>query len=165
MVMRSDWPQTLNKPMLANFRPQPSPSTKAAQARARRAKKRAEREGNNLEHLACIRAISMCCLCENTKGIQPHHLIGGEARKHRGVGMKSPDRMAVPLCAFPVGTCHEDLHARGSRHEEALFDAKGMNPYRIADALWATSGDVMQMRRVILAHKLSGSRVLLERKR
>lgn len=159
MAQRSDWPQTLN------IRPKPSHATKAAQARARRAKKRAAREGNDLKHLACVREMGMCCLCENTRGIQAHHLIGGEARKHRGVGMKAPDRFAVPLCGFPVGACHEDLHARGSRHEEGLFDAQGLNPYRIADALWAISGDLMQMRRVILAHKLAGSRVLLERKR
>lgn len=163
--MRRDWPGEVPRDrMLSNFRPDLSLATKAAQARAKRAKKRAEREGNDVEHLALIRQLP-CCLCENTVGIQAHHLIGGAARKHRGIGMKAPDRLAVPLCAFPVGTCHEELHARGSRHEEATFDAKGMNAQRIADALYAATGNLAQMRRIILAHKLSGSLVLLGRKR
>jgi hypothetical protein len=46
-----------------------------------------------------------CCLCERDPCDIAHHILGG------GMGLKSSDRMAIPLC----DPCHRELHMHNGR--------------------------------------------------
>jgi hypothetical protein len=62
-----------------------------------------------------------CLVCK--RGSQAHHLqhVG-----ERGVGMKSGDDWAVPLCH----ACHEQLHKFGD--ERTWWDLEGIDPIKWA---------------------------------
>ena len=62
-----------------------------------------------------------------------------------GLGKKPRDRDALPLCAY----CHR--LSRGAQHnhnERHWWEERGMNPYMIADKLYAKRGDPVAMRAV-----------------
>lgn len=120
------------------------------QARPPRWKTRKElREGNSREHLALIRQLP-CCICgtKGTRAIHAHHLRSEAAARTRGVGMKAPDSMTVPLCWLH----HDELHALGSRREVQWFkDQCEINPHALADSLWNNTGDLTRLHRVLQA--------------
>ena len=150
-MRRDDWPQTLNKAMLANFK-DPDRFTK----HAGRAPWRARRLSRG-QHLFLVGRLWSTLGHERTD-IDCHHLQGGPARKHHGLGMKSPDRFVVPLAHWR----HMELHSLGSRHElEYFMDNGGINPYHLADALYINSGELARMGRVLVAHQMQGSVNLL----
>lgn len=144
-------PQNLNMPrwQLNNQRPD---RFRKPSKRAIAAAKRAAREDNDEEHLAMIRRL-WCTLGHERQSVEAHHLQHGPALKHRGVGMKSPDRFAVPL----VHWRHMELHSLGSRNERAYFEEQGIDPYALAEALWANRGDIARLARVLTAHQMQAS--------
>lgn len=151
--------QDLNIPrrMLANFK-DPDRFTKNA-GRQPWVNRREKRLGNSNAHLYLVRQMQ-CSVCHRHTDIHAHHLRSGAAAKRRGVGMKSPDMFAVPLCA----PHHEDIHHYGSRREVGWFAEYAINPHLLADALWHNTGDIARLNRVLLAHKLAASRELLRRR-
>lgn len=106
------------------------------------------RVGNSEEHLALVRQL-WCTLGTERYRIECHHLKSGPALKERGVGMKATDRWAVPL----FYARHWDLENIGSRREFDFFMEHGINPYDLANALWANTGDLVRMSRVLKAHQ------------
>ena len=102
--------------------------------------KREPREGNSPAHLACIRKLP-CCLC-GAQPADPHHLMQtGE----RGMGMRSPDRYAIPLCRHH----HDALHSNGSKNEETFLAEQGIDGRALAAALWRLTGDIEAMHRAV----------------
>lgn len=154
-----DWPQDLNmrRRQLANFRPDRFGAMAAAQ-KWRKDRKNASPKAAP-EHLALIRQLP-CIVCGAKSEIHAHHLRSSGLGQTRGVGQKTGDRFVVPVCWRD----HDAVHRIGSKKERDWFIAEsGIDAYLLADALWATSGDVSRMYRVILAHQLQASRDLLER--
>lgn len=103
------------------------------------------RAGMNPEHLKMVRQLA-CLGCGHPAGaefgdhVTAHHLLRtGE----RGMGMKSPDKWAVPLHFH----CHMNLHDSGD--EEKWFSDRGIDALVVAKALWAERGDLEAMRRVV----------------
>lgn len=154
----SEWPADLNnlRRQYGNFRPDKFAKNAGRQPWLKR---REQREGNSNQHLFLVRQLP-CLLCGAKAPSDPHHLRHGIALKHRGVGMKSPDRFCVPLCR----SCHDGVHALGSRRERGHFNEHGYEALAVADALWINSGDVARMARVLLAHNLLASNAVLERR-
>ena len=129
--------------VLANFRP-----TLRQRKQRRTGTWRKTRPGNDPTHLELIRQLP-CCICLSRKEVQAHHLkCGGE----RGMGLKAPDKFAVPLCAIPH---HDEVERIGSRNEMAWFEDKGgFDPLELANALWSAPRDATAMLKIILAqHK------------
>ncbi len=154
MVERSDWPQTLNKPMLANFK-----DKDRFVPHAGRQKWQATRSGMSPAHLALLRQLP-CTVCHE-RAHHAHHLRSGVAAKERGVGIKATDRWAVGLCFHH----HDDVHRVGSRQECHWFSQWAIDPHLLANALWAGTGDLGRMGRILLAHKLAASRELTSRRK
>ena len=131
--------------VFGNFKP--TRTHRAAEKRAKPAKKRAGREGNDLGHLAAIRQCPCIATLKMPAG-EAHHLKLGTGE--RGAGMRSSDRWAVPITRGP----HEEVEAGGARREHAILKRWGItDPLGLAAALWAASPDVAKMTKIILAHK------------
>lgn len=105
-----------------------------------------KRPGMSEEHLALIRKLP-CCVTGVTPAGEAHHLKQGTGE--RGTGMRSSDRWAVPLCHAK----HMELERQGSRNEWAWFRAHGISdPLELAAALWANTGDLARMTKIVQAH-------------
>ena len=89
-----------------------------------------QRPGMSPAHLAFVRSLP-CCAC-GSPAVEAHHLLRTGAR---GMGMRSPDRYAVPLC----GAHHRALHAHGD--EGAWLTAHGVDGIALAERLWNDTGD------------------------
>lgn len=126
---------------LGNFKPSRSERLKAKRVRD----PRADREGNSEAHLAAIRKLPCCIPKCNKVGCDCHHLKAGT--NERGMGLRSSDRWAVPLCRRH----HEEVERVGSRNETIWFG--GLNPIDLAHALWKASPDAAAMTKIVLAHK------------
>ena len=151
MSRRADWPKTLSQPMYGNFRPS---VTERAALKAP-AQWRKARPGMSPQHLDLVRKLP-CTVCEAISRIDPHHLKSSAAAKERGVFLKATDRWAVPVCRFH----HDEVERLGSRNERAWFDRWGIDPHDLANALWAATGDLARMGRVLIAHKQGALREL-----
>tara|TARA_R110002020_G_scaffold464112_1_gene684525 strand:+ start:2392 stop:2625 length:234 start_codon:yes stop_codon:yes gene_type:complete len=68
-----------------------------------------------------------CLACGIIPAGVAHHLLRGE---HRGMGLKTGDNHAVPMC----DTCHKELHHAGG--EELYWDLRGINAYEWASKNW-----------------------------
>lgn len=129
-------------------------------SRADKARKRAARPGNSLDHLAMVRKL-WCSLGQRDdkhQEIHPHHLQGPPTHKFRGLGLRAPDRFVVPL----VWWRHEELHGLGSRHEYEYFmdNSHGrVDPYALAQGLFSVGCDLRRATMILDAHQ-SQDRVL-----
>lgn len=105
-----------------------------------------DREGNSTKHLGLIRKLP-CCVCSKMPAGEAHHL---KATGLRGMGMRSPDRFAVPMC-------HEDhingVERAGSKNELDWFAKRGVAALDLAAALWNATGDLPKMTKIVIAHK------------
>lgn len=127
----------------ANFRPSISERAKKKPSAQER------REGNSAAHLAFLRELP-CIVTGKVPAGEVHHLKGSVARKERGVGMRATDKFGVPLSRIP----HDELERIGSRHEWEWFEARGIaDPYTLALALWAASGDIDKGFKIVNAHR------------
>lgn len=155
MTVSRNWPgQVPRDRVLANFKPDRFANRVGRQTWATR---REKREGNSGAHLALVR--QLWCTLGPERIVECHHLQGAVCRRERGLGMKSPDRWVLPL----THQRHMELHALGSRHEQAYFEEYGINPYALATALWENTGDLPRMARVLTAHQLAATKTRLSR--
>lgn len=105
-----------------------------------------KRPGMSDDHLALIRKLP-CCVTGVTPAGEAHHLKQGTGE--RGTGMRSSDRWAVPLSHAK----HMELERQGSRNEWSWFRAHGItDPLELAAALWANTGDLPRMTKIVQAH-------------
>jgi hypothetical protein len=83
---------------------------------------------NRLRKLACT-----IPGCRGTP-VDPHHLTHLE---RRGMGLKSSDQFAVPLCRWVhhSATSNDGVHHVGD--EASWWEARGIDPAPIAARLWA----------------------------
>lgn len=107
------------------------------------------RPGMSAAHLDLIRKLP-CTHCLAVGKCEAHHLKAGT--NERGMGLRSTDRWAVPLCH----DCHMELEAMGSRNEAKWFDLVGVVPVELASALWYSTGDLPTMLRILLAARTMG---------
>lgn len=108
-----------------------------------------DREGNSKKHLDLIRKLP-CCTCPKTPGGQAHHI---KTSGQRGMGMRSPDRFAVPMCP----ECHlQGVERAGSKNEIAWFRKRGIEALDLAVALWTATGSLPQMTKIVIEHKRRG---------
>lgn len=143
MADRKDWPQEIRKPtVLENFRP----TVAERHAHIIRPKHKT-RTGMSEAHLKLIRQLPCTC-CATGASIHAHHLRHGPARRHT-FGVKCEDRWTIPLCWIH----HEDCHRTGSQYEAQWFDRFGITAVNLAAALWANTGNLSAMFRVMQAHK------------
>ena len=92
-----------------------------------------------VQHLAFVRQLP-CVACGKAALSDAAHVrIGTDG----GVGRKSSDRYAVPLCT----TCHVKQHQVG---ELAFWSALRIDPLNVTLRLWTVSSDVEAGERTIL---------------
>lgn len=127
--------------ILGNFRP-----SRAARIKAKSRDPRADREGDCEKHRAAIRKLPCCVPGCNVVGCDPHHL---KQTGERGMGMRSPDRWAVPLCRAH----HDTIEGIGSKNELRWFADRGIDAIELAGALWSARCDAPSMTKIVLAHK------------
>lgn len=66
------------------------------------------------------------------------------------MGRKSGDEWTVPLCR----PCHTNVHLVGTKKEPGWFYGYGVECAELADALWKVSGNLYEMKRVLLKFAL-----------
>jgi len=131
---------------IGNFKP-----SRAARNKAKNRNKRADRPGNSEAHLVCIRKLPCVCCGVLDERNDPHHLLSGTGE--RGMAIRSSDRWTVPVCRIH----HDELHAVTGKGEARFFRSFGYaSVIDLCAALWAVTGDLEKMRRVILAHRNAG---------
>lgn len=101
------------------------------------------------KHCVLIRALP-CCVTGRVPAGTVHHLKSGPARLERGIGMKATDRWGVPM-SFDAHILGVELV--GSRKELEWFQERGiLDPYGMAEALWAASPNFDAMEDIVLQH-------------
>ena len=73
-----------------------------------------------------------CLACGIIPAGVAHHLLRAEPR---GMGLKTSDNCAVPMCH----NCHSELHMAGN--EELYWDLRGINAYMWANKNWRDHGE------------------------
>lgn len=87
---------------------------------------------------------------ESNFTIDPDHLMHPEhGFNSRGMSRTSADKWTVPMCrGFGCPNCHDA--AQTCKHGyEAWFAERGIDARAVAQALWAETGDLERMRRII----------------
>lgn len=88
------------------------------------------------DHLKFIRSLP-CVVCLSRKSTQAAHLRAanlGYGKREAGIGAKPSDRFCTPLCP-----AHHEAQHRGN--ELAFWASYNIDPFQIATALFACSGD------------------------
>jgi hypothetical protein len=99
---------------------------------------------HNEKHLRFIRGLP-CVVCRNDIQTEAAHVrfsCADVGKINPGVGAKPHDKWTVPLC----GEHHRMQHAW---NEPAFWRAAGKDPIRIAQDLWAHSGDQEMGERIV----------------
>ena len=104
------------------------------------------RSGMSDEHLDLVRQLP-CCVCGARPRSEAHHLKAGTGE--RGMGLRSTDRWAVPLCRDD----HDEVERIGAKRETEWFRAHGIDQLSLALGLWSTTGDLNRMIKVMEAHR------------
>lgn len=135
--------------------PDGKPNFRVRRLKAKKPSAHALREREAPRYLEKIRKLR-CCIpgCDARPPSQAHHLkCAGE----RGVGRKSSNRWAIPLCY----ECHiNGVERVGSRQEAAWFRERGILCLDLAAALFANSHSLAAMRKVLRAHRDSVGQVV-----
>ncbi|MGB7913897.1 MAG: hypothetical protein WCF79_01140 [Rhodomicrobium sp.] len=108
----------------------------------------ARREHKAPEYLEKIRKLP-CCIpgCGEPPPSHAHHL---KCTGERGIGKKSSNKWAVPLCH----ECHiNGVERVGSRQEPAWFRERGILCLDLAAALYANSHSLEAMLNVLRTHR------------
>ncbi len=112
---------------------------------------RQPRERDN-RHLAFVRRLP-CAACGIAGPCDAAHLRAGDiaiGKRHTGKAEKPSDRWTMPLCR----PCHERQH---SGAELAFWDALGIDPFDLCQALFAVSGDTTAGEQIIRNHRRDGA--------
>ena len=135
--MKHHQPQRLTPPA------QPGALLKRAFAIAQRIKLKVVGDSDPI-YLAQIRMLP--CLGCNDEPSEAAHLRmqSGAHNKHGGMARKPADRWAISLCP----DCHREQHRIGER---AFWSMVGVNPFLLAERLYAARGDLAKMRDVVFA--------------
>ena len=135
--------------IFGNFRQTPS-----ALRKSKKPSRQMRREGNDPKHLAFVRKL-FCVLCGARVNVQAHHLKLGTGE--RGIGMKSTDRWAIPLCSAPgrrLDRCHAMIEDVASVYEEQVCIQHGLpDPKHLALDIFANTGNLKYCARTILRHR------------
>jgi len=102
-------------------------------------------------HLDFIRSLP-CCVCGNDIQTEAAHIRTGDlfyGKRPTGMGEKSSDRWAVPLC----GAHHREQH---NGNERAFWKHHDLNPFLLALVLVACEGDFATALLVLKQHRNSG---------
>ncbi len=113
-------------------------------------RKRVKNEG----HLAFVRSLPCLC-CGNNIETEAAHIRSGElmiGKWATGGAEKPSDCWAVPLC----GRHHREQHAM---NERAFWKAQGIDPFRVAAFLYASSGDFEAGESIIRNRGMHGDEV------
>lgn len=119
------------------------PTTKTRYKRQTASEKR---EARSEAHMALICRL-WCVITSERSKIFAHTLRCGPARQERG--SDADNRWVLPVSR----AMQNRLNGLGSRNELAFFDEHGVNPYDLAAALWAATGDVLAMSKVLEQHQ------------
>lgn len=98
----------------------------------------------NEKHLNFIRSLP-CVVCQNNIETEAAHVRAGELALGKwptGGGEKPSDCWTVPLC----GRHHREQH---SMNEREFWSQQGINPFVVAMALYASSGDYVAGEQII----------------
>jgi len=133
--------QVPREKMYANFR------ARGAKKPHRNSERYKKRPGMSADHLACIRKLP-CCITGKVPAGEAHHL---KATGERGTGLRSTDRWAVPMSH----EAHMEVERAGARNETAWFRERGIGSHELAQDLWAATGDIPKMTRIVNAHRIS----------
>lgn len=90
---------------------------------------------HNERHLAWIRTLP-CLVCVDNISTEAAHIRYGcpeQQKRPTGLGERPDDKWTVPLC----GRHHREQHASGERQ---WWLSQGIDPVKVADALWANTG-------------------------
>jgi hypothetical protein len=114
----------------------PMPTSRIPKAIARgKPKPNLHRRG---QHLAFVRQLP-CVACGRAAPSEAAHVRTGT---DGGVGIKPPDRYAVPLCA----DCHAKQHRVG---ELSFWSALRIDPVSVSLRLWTISADIKAGERIV----------------
>lgn len=108
----------------------PATAFSVASTKQRRPRERDE------QHLAFIRRLN-CCICgkENPQAAHIRSASAAYGKRETGGQEKASDKWTTPLCAAH----HDEQHAAGN--ELVWWASKGVDPFGLALALYAASGD------------------------
>ena len=120
-------------------------------------KKVNQREGMSKSHAANM-VMLPCAVagCNKDPCGTGHHLKRGIDPKgqsihlQRGMGMRTPDWVLIPLCWL---NHHSPLEELGSDEEERQLAEWGIDPSRLANALWEARDSLEDMREIVLKSK------------
>lgn len=104
-------------------------------------------------HLAFVRSLP-CVVCGSRQGVESAHIrmpsiMHGKGKT--GMGTKPDDVFVTPLCA----ACHRtDSDSQHNGSESAFWEARGLDPFMIATALFASSGDEEAAELIIQAARI-----------
>lgn len=89
-----------------------------------------------------------CLLCPDDTGTECAHIRYADpavAKRFTGLGEKSDDRFTVPLC----NSHHRLQHTHGNERE--FWQSRGVDPVKVALALFSVSGDHAAGCRIVYA--------------
>ncbi len=128
--------------------PDTSPNFRIRTLKEKKASAEARREREAPGYLEKIRQLS-CCIpgCREPPPSHAHHL---KCTGERGIGRKSSNRWALPLCY----ECHiNGVERVGSRQEAAWFLTRGILCLDLAAALYANAHSLDAMMNVLNIHR------------
>lgn len=129
-----------------NFKPSRGERAKTKSAKTSAADRR---PGMSRDHLTLIRKLP-CVACLKVPAGEAHHL---KCTCQRGMGLRSEDRHAIPLCRHD----HDTIERAGAKNEISTLRSWGVDdPLQLAADLWRSTGDQPHMTRILLAHKWIG---------
>jgi hypothetical protein len=90
-----------------------------------------------------------CLYCGMQPAGEAAHVrfASGAHHKASGMGMKPPDRWALPLCGEHHRLSDKSQHNKGER---AFWEELGINPLLVATRLYKQRGDIVAMQAVII---------------
>jgi len=137
----------LGSKRLANFKKSRTDPIIKPHANSERYK---DRPGMSESHLQLIRKMP-CAICLRTPGGECHHL---KSAPGRGMGIRTEDKWGVPLCR----TDHDIVERAGTKNEISLFKDAGIDCHLLANDLWAATGNLPQMIKILMAHRWHGKK-------
>jgi hypothetical protein len=128
--------------------PVAGPNLRIRRLKEKKPSAEARREREAPAYLEKIRKLP-CCIpsCNEPAPSHAHHL---KCTGERGIGKKSSNKWAIPLCY----ECHiNGVERVGSRHEAAWFRERGILCLDLAAALYANSHSLETMMNVLKTHR------------